>query len=67
MQLILASSPLGNCGEEARDRRANLERETGIELLEGSAFSPSAWECDEGRESAEVFASGAETGVFKGR
>jgi hypothetical protein len=35
--------------------RKILERETGIELFEGSAFSPSAWECDESRETALVF------------
>jgi hypothetical protein len=33
-----------------------LERETGIELLEAFGSSPSAWECDGGREAALVFA-----------
>jgi len=40
MQLILASSPLGNGAEEAPDRRANLERETGFELLGTFDSSP---------------------------
>ena len=31
----------------------------------GSNRRPSAWECDGGRETALVFASGVEIGVFK--
>jgi hypothetical protein len=42
MQLILASSTIRNNGEEARDRRAHLERETGFERLEGSGYSQPA-------------------------
>jgi hypothetical protein len=44
-----------------------MERETGFELLgafghsQPSAAPPSAWECDEGLETALVFASGVET------
>ena len=32
-----------------------------------AAAPPSVWESDEGRETALVFASGAELGGFKGR
>ena len=48
-------------------RADEMERETGIELLAASGSSPSAWECDGGRENAQVFASRAEIEVFKGR
>jgi len=47
--------------------KRSLGCETGIELFGGDASSPSAWECDGGREGVQVFVLGVETGVFKGR
>jgi hypothetical protein len=44
-----------------------MERETGFELLGAFGSSPSAWESDGDRETALVFTSRVEIGVFEGR
>jgi hypothetical protein len=47
--------------------RAGFAREALAERSSAANRRPSAWECDGGPVTAQVFASGAEIGAFKGR